>query len=428
MAMSDVDKKGLAAEFVGSFALLFGAGLLSMFQSDYFSYGLAISLTYAVLTTAIYQFRVAQLNPILTLTEIFAGRVKASNGAFNIGAQFLGACLGATLSALICGESGFIPAGVEGAISNKILLAQGVFCTILAFSHIELSAEGGRLPGITVALVTYAAYTATAGLSGYLNPAIAVGSNVGNALQGNTIYASQFFSFVIIPFLAAAAGWGLYKLAVDNLLLSELIGSLVFTYCACCALAGGIQTFNSALSIGCIAAALVYTIGWKSGGAINPAVSIGTLGGGNGRPGDVLMYSLFQFGGGALGAFLARHTMGPIGLLNILRNGDNLYDLVLLFVFSMLLMAAYVLTFGDVLGRPAGVMVGLVYWGFHMFFTKAMTLNVQTAFGIIVSQWLLSGEGEDWGNSLACLGVPCLGSLLSCALLSLLPSKYQRIP
>ncbi|PFH36800.1 aquaporin 2 [Besnoitia besnoiti] len=424
----DLDKKGIAAEFLGSFALLFGAGLLSMFRSDIFSYGLAVSLTYAVLTFVLYQFRIAQLNPILTLTEVFAGRVKAQHGAINIALQFLGATLGASLSALICGESGFLPAGVEGALSGKILLAQGVFCSTLAFAHIENSADVGRLPGIAVALITYAAYTATMGLSGYLNPAVALGTNIGNALQGTSVNSSQFASFVIIPFLAAAAGWGAYKLAYDNLLMSELFGSLAFTYCSCCAMAGGVQTWNTALSIGCIAAALVYTIGWKSGGAINPAISLATLGTGQTHVPDTFFYLLFQCGGGALGAILARYTMGPLSLFNILRSGSNGYDMLVLFVFSMLLMGAYTFTFGDIFGRPAGAVIGAVYAAFHLCFVKAASLNVQTTFGIIISQLLLNGYGEDWWNSIACLGIPILSALMSAGIFALLPGRYQRLP
>ncbi|CBZ50827.1 putative aquaporin [Neospora caninum Liverpool] len=424
--MEDFEKKSMAAEFVGSFALLFAAELLSLFRSDLFSYGLALSLTYAVVASALHQFRGVQLNPILTLIEVFAGRIKLKSALMSMVLQFAGAALGASLAALICGESGILPAGIEGAVSSKILLAQLVFCTTLAFAHIETSADGGQLSGVTVALVTYAAYTATFGLSGYLNPAVALGTNIGNALQGTSINYSQFASFVVIPFLAAAAGWGAYKLSYDNLLMAEFFSSLSFTYCACCAMTGDIKGTNTAISIGCMAAALIYAIGWKSGGALNPAVTLGTLVSGHNRVADMLFYCFFQCGAGVLGAVLARYTMGPLGLFNILSSGNHISDLLTLLLFSMLLMAAYSLTFGDLFGRPAGTVIGAVYTAFHLVSSKALTLNVQTAFGIIISQLLLNGYAEDWGSAVACLTIPILGSFLASGLLSLLPSRYQR--
>ncbi|KYF45565.1 aquaporin 2 [Toxoplasma gondii ARI] len=424
--MADFDKKSLTAEFLGSFALLFAAELLSLFKSDIFSYGLALSLTYAVVTTALHQYRDVQLNPILTVIDVLSGRVKVKSAMVTIVLQFAGAALGALLSALICGESGILPAGVEGAVSSKILLAQLVFCSTLAFAHIETSADAGQLSGVAVGLVTYAAYTATFGLSGYLNPAVALGTNIGNALQGTSISYSQFASFVVIPFLAAVAGWGAYKLAYDNLLMAEFFSSLAFTYCACCAMTGDIDGANTALSIGCMAAALIYAIGWKSGGALNPAITLGTLVAGHSRVPDMLLYCFFQCGAGVLGAVLARYTMGPLDLFNLLSSGTKSYDLLMLFLFSMLLMAAYILTFGDLFGRPAGAVIGAVYTVFHFISAKAVTLNVQTAVGIIVSQLLLNGYAEDWGSALASVSIPILGCLVASGLLAFLPSQYQR--
>ncbi|MGP6159400.1 MAG: MIP/aquaporin family protein [Vulcanimicrobiaceae bacterium] len=146
-----------------------------------FTFGVAMGLTVIAIVYSPWGRRSgAHLNPALTLTYAFLGKIAPGDAAFYVLAQFAGGALGLALAAVLGGMTfaqpsvHYIvtkpgPAGAVGAFAGELAIAFALMSVVLVVSN---SARFAKLTGICAGLLVTLFITFEAPLSGMsMNPA-----------------------------------------------------------------------------------------------------------------------------------------------------------------------------------------------------------------------------------------------------------------
>ena len=219
----------LVAEAIGTFWIVFAgcgsallAGGVPQLGIGVFGIAFAFGLSVVTMVYAVGHISGAHLNPAVSVGLMLSKRFPASEVPAYIGAQVIGAILGAGVLYLIAsGRAGFVPGGFasngygEHSPGGYSLLAG--FCAEVVFTgmfmFIILGVTDSRAPqgfapltiGLAVALINWAGIPVT-NLS--INPARSAGTAVfadGWALQ-------QLWLFWVAPILGAAIAGVVYPL------------------------------------------------------------------------------------------------------------------------------------------------------------------------------------------------------------------------
>jgi len=223
----------LVAEAIGTFWIVFAgcgsallAGGVPQLGIGVFGIAFAFGLSVVTMVYAVGHISGAHLNPAVSVGLMLSKRFSASEVPAYIGAQVIGAILGAGVLYLIAsGRAGFVPGGFasngygEHSPGGYSLLAG--FCAEVVFTgmfmFIILGVTDSRAPqgfapltiGLAVALINWAGIPVT-NLS--INPARSAGTAVfadGWALQ-------QLWLFWVAPILGAAIAGVVYPLIAGN--------------------------------------------------------------------------------------------------------------------------------------------------------------------------------------------------------------------
>ena len=123
--------KAAVAEFIGTFALIFvGAGAVIVASSgelDLVGVALAHGLVLAIMVSVTGHISGGQINPAVTIALWAAGKIATVRGAALIGAQVLGAVVGAVLLRYVVGGASF-DAGDAGAprLDSGVAVGKGI--------------------------------------------------------------------------------------------------------------------------------------------------------------------------------------------------------------------------------------------------------------------------------------------------------------
>lgn len=223
----------LVAEAIGTFWIVFAgcgsallAGGVPQLGIGVFGIAFAFGLSVVTMVYAVGHISGGHLNPAVSVGLMLSKRFPASEVPAYIGAQVIGAILGAGVLYLIAsGRAGFVPGGFasngygEHSPGGYSLLAG--FCAEVVFTgmfmFIILGVTDSRAPqgfapltiGLAVALINWAGIPVT-NLS--INPARSAGTAVfadGWALQ-------QLWLFWVAPILGAAIAGVVYPLIAGN--------------------------------------------------------------------------------------------------------------------------------------------------------------------------------------------------------------------
>ena len=223
----------LVAEAIGTFWIVFAgcgsallAGGVPQLGIGVFGIAFAFGLSVVTMVYAVGHISGAHLNPAVSVGLMLSKRFPASEVPAYIGAQVIGAILGAGVLYLIAsGRAGFVPGGFashgygEHSPGGYSLLAG--FCAEVVFTgmfmFIILGVTDSRAPqgfapltiGLAVALINWAGIPVT-NLS--INPARSAGTAVfadGWALQ-------QLWLFWVAPILGAAIAGVVYPLIAGS--------------------------------------------------------------------------------------------------------------------------------------------------------------------------------------------------------------------
>jgi glycerol uptake facilitator protein len=236
MTSSPTLSQKLTAEVIGTAILVFiGAGSvpLTVFLTGNNPFGSAelstISFAFAfAIFAAVYSvghISGCHINPAVTIALAATKKVDWSTAAAYIGAQLVGAVVGALLTLVVLvgndpaklglGSVGFNPATSGVAVA---LAAEAIGTAVLVFTVFG-SAVDGRAPagfaGIIIGFIVYGIIILVGPITGAaLNPARQVGPLLVEGLIGYTKFAdhlSQLLVYIVGPILGGLAGAFLYE-------------------------------------------------------------------------------------------------------------------------------------------------------------------------------------------------------------------------
>jgi aquaporin Z len=220
--------KRMAAEFVGTFVLVFGgvgAAVVAGPKIGNLGIAAAFGLSLLVMAYAVGPVSGCHINPAVTLGLLVRGRIELPEAVRYWGAQVVGAIVAAgILLAIVAGRKGGYHAGAEGLGANgygahspggypwgsafaiEVLLTGFLVFTVLAATdRIAETAFAGIPIGLVLVLIHLVGIPVT-NLS--VNPARSIGPAVfvgGWALD-------QLWLFIVAPLIGALLGAGLHAL------------------------------------------------------------------------------------------------------------------------------------------------------------------------------------------------------------------------
>ncbi len=219
----------LGAETIGTFTLvLVGCGVAVTSDGDLVATGLAFGLTITYMVYALGRISGGHFNPAVSIGAAIGGRVSWREAGTYIGAQFVGAILGAlVLMVLMLGLDGFeafdsnFPLGTNGYSEGPYdyavwaaLLVELVMTALFVFVILSVTDARNEHPalaplaiGVTLAMIHFMLIPLT-GTS--VNPA----RSLGPALFSGADWIVQVWPFLIAPVIGA----GLAGLAYPALL------------------------------------------------------------------------------------------------------------------------------------------------------------------------------------------------------------------
>ena len=206
----------LAAEFIGS-ALLLATVVGSGVMGERLAGGnAAIALlansiaTGAALFALIAMFAPisgAHFNPVVTLIEVWSGRMNRRHAAIYLAAQFVGAVLGVVLA-----HAMFEIALVQSSQHQRTGVAQWVseFVATFGLLTVILHADKSRSTTVAAMVAAYitAAYWFTASTS-FANPAVTLARSLTDTFSG--IRLTDVPMFILAQMLGAAAAYFLHR-------------------------------------------------------------------------------------------------------------------------------------------------------------------------------------------------------------------------
>jgi MIP family channel proteins len=197
--------KKLAAEFIGTFVLIFiGAGSIMTGKSDLLGVALAHGLAIAIMIAAVGAFSGGHFNPAVTFGFAITKRISVSDAIQYIAAQLVGAAVAAGVLKYFYGAmAGSIggAAVAQGITPTKAMVAEalGTFLLLFVIFGVAVDKRGqfaaGFPIGLTISMIILAIGPATGAA---LNPA----RWFGPALLTSTW--SNAWVWIIGPMLGAA--------------------------------------------------------------------------------------------------------------------------------------------------------------------------------------------------------------------------------
>jgi len=203
--------KVFAAEFIGTFALVFiGAGSGAS-NAGLLGVALAHGLTLAVFAYAFGHISGTHVNPAVTFGLALQGSVKWSDAVFYWLAQFVGAISAAALLQMVAvALGGTINAGATvGVLTDKFpmyaMLVEAVltFFLVNTILHTAVAGKGGNMAGFAIGMTLTAAILIGGPLTGAsLNPARTLGPAVFTA--PSLMVLNTYLIYFLGPLLGAA--------------------------------------------------------------------------------------------------------------------------------------------------------------------------------------------------------------------------------
>ena len=235
----------LLAELLGTALLaFFGAGAvvaaltLGEGSLDYaglgfiaLSFGLVVALVIYTLGTT----SGAHINPAVSVALAVTGRFRWAEVPAYVGAQVVGAVLGAFLIVGVAGTKAATAAGVgltsaaPGVSNGQAVLAEGIGTFLLMFTIMAVAVDrrapvgwAGFLIGLAVVceIVVIGPFT-----GGSVNPARTIGPYLANTVSGGTTPWGQLWIYVVGPVIGAALAAFVY----DRLVRPDLDDALEAT-------------------------------------------------------------------------------------------------------------------------------------------------------------------------------------------------------
>lgn len=235
----------LLAEFLGTALLVFfGPGAvvaaLTMGEGslDYAGFGfiaLSFGLVVALVIYTLGTTSGAHINPAVTVALAATGRFRWTEVPAYVGAQLIGAVLGAFLVVGVAGTKAATAAGVgltstELGVSNgQAVLAEGIGTFLLMFTIMAVVVDrrapvgwAGFLIGLAVVCAIFVIGPFT---GGSVNPARAIGPYLANTVSGGTTPWGELWIYVVGPVVGAVLAAFVY----DRLVQPELDDAIVVT-------------------------------------------------------------------------------------------------------------------------------------------------------------------------------------------------------
>ena len=220
-------KRKLAAEFIGTFALVFlavGAAVTGLRDLGGVGVAIGFGLVLTFLVFAIGSISGAHVNPAVTLAMMLGRKMPVSDGLSYMGVQVLGAIGGAFLLWVLVKEGvedqtgGGIGANTYGPATGGALGAFILETTLTAlFVFVILMVTEKGIPPVGTGLAIGAALTAVhlvgVPLTGTsVNPA----RSIGPALFSGTEALQQLWLFILAPLLGGIIAVGVWKVSRDD--------------------------------------------------------------------------------------------------------------------------------------------------------------------------------------------------------------------
>jgi aquaporin Z len=210
-----------AAEFVGTFALVFlGIGAIAV-GAELVGVALAHGLAIAVMVSAVGHISGGHFNPAITLAFLATRRIVPALAGVYVAAQLAGALVAALLLRAIFPDGAPLDAGVpvlgEGVGAGGGVLAEAILTFFLVWvvfaTAVDPRGSFTAVAGLAIGLTITAGILAGGPLTGAaLNPARALGPELGLNVW------SDFWVYLVGPIVGAAAAALLY----DRLYLRPL--------------------------------------------------------------------------------------------------------------------------------------------------------------------------------------------------------------
>jgi len=283
-----------AAEFVGTFMLVFTAGYCSI-HPDALMNTTAIAV---VLMAMVYCFKDVSgghLNPAVTLALALIGQVRLNIAAGYCLVQVAAGVCAGLLVRLLLGVAQEEPLGPQGAFGWwPAMLVEVIYTAVLCFVFANCTVSRRNNPkedpnyfyGLAIGFVLVAGGYACGNISGAaFNPAVSFGLDVLSLGNGRS-WAPWSFVYCVCHALGSAIAAGLFylcrpdechsnvgKSGLTTMLLCEFLGTFVLSFTV------GLDIVTVSVATPWSAAAammcMIYALGGVSGGHFNPAVTLG---------------------------------------------------------------------------------------------------------------------------------------------------------
>ena len=225
--------KRLAAEFFGTFWLVFGGCGSAIFAAAFPELGigfagvaLAFGLTVLTMAYAVGHISGGHFNPAVTLGLAAGGRFAARDVVPYVVAQVIGGALaGAALYCIATGKAGFTPGGFAsngyGALSpggyalGAVFFAEALltaFFLIVILGSTDSRAPAGFAP-IAIGLCLTLIHLISIPIS---NTSVNPARSTGVALFAETAALSQLWLFWVAPLIGGAVGGLIYKFLLEK--------------------------------------------------------------------------------------------------------------------------------------------------------------------------------------------------------------------
>jgi len=315
--MVGITMQSCAAEFVGTFLLVFAVGCNVLGENGTWG-GVSIACTLMVSIYALGDASGANFNPAVSVALGLAKKMDESWKQVGVycGVQVLAACVAALCYGLLF-QGGFQLAPKEGLVIGAIL-CELFYTFMLCFVVLNVAAsdsekiKGNQFFGFAIGFVIIAGAYGSAPLgAGCFNPAVAIGITASGLFGG----FGWCLLYCVIELAGAALAVGAFwlvrpeekdKSASADSLQSKLIGEGIGTFML--VLTVGLNVLGSskaaAFSIAASLACMIYAIGDISGGHFNPAVTTAILCSGKDKieKKEACFYMLTQCGAAILAA------------------------------------------------------------------------------------------------------------------------------
>lgn len=177
---------------------------------------LAFGLSVTAMAYAIGPVSGCHINPAVTMSMITSGRMEASEGVKYMGAQVVGAFIGAGLLAVMLGgkagtafgQTTFDPAKTSVMVAFLVEFVATMIFTVVILGVTQAKGGGGNIAGLVIGLTLVLLHLAFVPVTGNsLNPARTLAPN----LYVGGVAAGQIWLYILAPLAGGAVAGMLFK-------------------------------------------------------------------------------------------------------------------------------------------------------------------------------------------------------------------------